>query len=335
MRCVVRPASGWGHRVETSGMERVATPDAPDGQPRSAHRSVYGDGLKPVGATGRLESASRAERRADERPVEPDRDEQHTRGQGGSHVGGARSPGTRLLDCHDRPSVRVRGVDPRRRSKRSSAMSSSAARCSLRADAAAGLARTTSRLPRGRRSSRVRIRCLSLRFTRFLVTASPTALLTTKPTDGGPSVSCTFRCATRVGRPARCPRRIASANSSPRRIRDADGSTETSSNYDCRPPAPGRRATTVSLVRRSARRGPCDGGRPGWHGRHACAYAAGSRGSLRGDGCSAGKYACSRVDSRLQIRPQEAAGRATFQGCGSPVRGHAKEPSRDQPTSTR
>lgn len=57
----------------------------------------------------------------------------------------------------------------------------------------------------------------------------------------------------------------------------------------------------LRAVRRTAPRGPCGGGRRGSHGRPACACAAGSRGSSRGDGCSAGKYACSRVGSRLEF----------------------------------
>lgn len=138
----------------------------------------------------------------------------------------ARSHAARLLR-HLRPSVRACGSDPRRPSKRSSATSSSAARRSNRADAAGGLARTTSRLPRGRRWRRSRIRCRSRRFTRFLVTAPPTARLTTNPTRGGVSSSSRlFMCTTRVRRPARSPRRIATAKSSPRRIRDPDGNTE-------------------------------------------------------------------------------------------------------------
>src|SRR5690606_28900467 len=60
-----------------------------------------------------------------------------------------------------------------------------------------------------------------------LVTAPPTARLTTNPTRGGVSSSSRlFMCTTRVRRPARSPRRIATAKSSPRRIRDPDGNTE-------------------------------------------------------------------------------------------------------------
>ena len=39
----------------------------------------------------------------------------------------------------------------------------------------------------------------------------------------------------------------------------------------------------------------------GWHGRRGCAYAGGSRGSLRGGGCLAGKYACSLVSPSRSV----------------------------------
>ncbi len=211
----------------------MAPSNTPDGQPYPARRSVNGDGLETIGTTGRLEPAPRPQQRADECAVEPDEREQHAGDQPFREPVGL--PGRlgrgRMLRCHDRPSVGVRASDPRRRSRRLSATSSSAARCSLRADAAGGLARTTKRLPLGSIGRRLRMRCLNLRLTWFRTTAPPTALLTTKPTSGGSSASRRFRCATRTGRPARRPRRIASANSSPRRMRDADGSTGPSSTY--------------------------------------------------------------------------------------------------------
>lgn len=218
----------------------MAPSNTPDGQPYPARRSMNGDGLETIGTTGRLEPAPRPQQRADECAVEPDEREQQAGDQPASgQVGLPRHLGRgRMLRCHDRPSVGVRASDPRRRSKRLSATSSSAARCSLRADAAGGLARTTKRLPLGSIGRRLRMRCLNLRLTWFRTTAPPTALLTTKPTSGGSSASRRFRCATRAGRPARRPRRIASANSSPRRMRDADGSTGPSSTYG-RPLVPG------------------------------------------------------------------------------------------------
>lgn len=55
-------------------------------------------------------------------------------------------------------------------------------------------------------------------------------------------------------------------------------------------------------LRRRARCGPWRGVPTRWRDRHESAYADGSRGSWPDDGCSAGKYACSR-GSPLLIRP--------------------------------
>ena len=200
------------------------------------------------------------------------------------------------------PSSRPSIEDSRRLSKRSNATSSSAARRSHRADAAGGLARTTSRLPLGRRSRRSRIRCLSRRLTLFRITAPPTARLTTKPTRGVPFPG-NAEMATRVGRPARFPSLIAALNSSPAAC----------GNDGLAPYTP--IARRMRLHRRAdcrtnrgdqadSSRGPCGDERRGWRDRRGCACAAGSRGSSRGDGCSAGKYACSRVGSRLEGAPE-------------------------------
>ena len=47
-------------------------------------------------------------------------------------------------------------------------------------------------------------------------------------------------------------------------------------------------------LRRKAACDPWRGGSPGWRGRRGCACADGSRASWRGDGCWAGRCACSR-----------------------------------------
>ena len=72
---------------------------------------------------------------------------------------------------------------------------------------------------------------------------------------------------------------------------DRDGEPRGSprSAADVRQPA-ARRAPT-SRIRPTARRGPCDGGPPGWPGRRGSACAGGTRGSSRGGGCSAGRFA--------------------------------------------
>src|SRR5437868_3611214 len=205
----VGPDRAWRHRVYTSGMKRMTTPDTPNRQPDATQGTVYRDRLKPVRATGWVEPAARTQDRADEGPIEPDRSHQDP--------------------CHEArlfhhlcPTIE----DACRRRRRSSATSSSAARFSYRADAAGGLARTTSRLPLGSLDSRSRIRCRSRRFTLLRTTALPTALLTTNPTSGGSSLETRMpRCTTRVGRPARPPFLIARANSSPRRMRVSRDST--------------------------------------------------------------------------------------------------------------
>lgn len=53
------------------------------------------------------------------------------------------------------------------------------------------------------------------------------------------------------------------------------------------------RCHDLTGIRRTDGRDPCCGGTRGSRGRHGCAYAAGSRGSSRDDGCSAGRCACS------------------------------------------
>lgn len=112
------------------------------------------------------------------------------------------------------------------------------------------------------------------RLTRFLVTESPTAVDTTKPTDG---TSCaqseTVAWTTMVDFPARTPPRTVRLKSPERRMRCAAGNTE---------------------LRQRARNGPCGDGLRGLRDPHGCACAAGSRGSSHGAGCSAGRSACSR-----------------------------------------
>ena len=79
-----------------------------------------------------------------------------------------------------------------------------------------------------------------------------------------------------VDLPARTPPRTVSPNSTERRRRCAAGST----------------------LRLRARCDPYGGGLPELPGRHGCACATGSRGSLRDADCSAEKSACSRVTPR-------------------------------------
>ena len=62
-------------------------------------------------------------------------------------------------------------------------------------------------------------------------------------------------------------------------------------------------ATPAQAVRPTGGRGPWRDGWRGWPGRHAYASAAGSRGSSRGGGCSAGRCACSRQSLRQGVAP--------------------------------
>lgn len=112
-----------------------------------------------------------------------------------------------------------------RPSIRSNTESNSRARSADRAPAADGFARTTSRLPAGRRSRRSRTTCRSRRRTLLRTTAGPTARPTMKPTREGSSLPRANMYTTRRRRPARRPRRSASAKSSRRRILDLAGST--------------------------------------------------------------------------------------------------------------
>ena len=60
--------------------------------------------------------------------------------------------------------------------------------------------------------------------------------------------------------------------------------------HDCLPNGPRR----LRPSRPPGGRAPWRDAPTGWHGRHGCACAAGSRGSSRAGGCSAGRCACSR-----------------------------------------
>jgi hypothetical protein len=82
-------------------------------------------------------------------------------------------------------------------------------------------------------------------------------------------------------------------------------------------------------LRPTACRDPWSGGRRGWPDRPGCACAAGNRGSSRAGGCSAGRCACSRVNSvfvrhlwgiGLQDATLAECGGATARGYAGPVR---------------
>src|SRR5690606_29233310 len=69
--------------------------------------------------------------------------------------------------------------------------------------------------------------------------------------------------------------------------------------------------------RQRGRRGPCDGGSPGWRGRRGCACAAGNHGSSHDGGCSAGRSACSRGTPRKRRGGTPSGPRRCRSGCRS------------------
>ena len=176
-------------------------------------------------------------------------------------------------------------------SSRRSAPSRSSPSAALLAPADDGSARTTTSDPAGRVANRDRMRWRNRRCTRCRTTDPPTVRPTTNPTLG-PSVALTAgltgagvsvaptraRCTTTEPRAARRPRCTPVAKSSRRVSRAAAGSN---ARY------PGARR-----LRPTTRRDPCGAGPPGSPARRGYACAAGTRGSSRGDGCSAGTYAC-------------------------------------------
>src|SRR5689334_18993980 len=137
--------------VHTAQRPRIAPEDAPGGQCRSLDRTVPVDGCVAVSGARRVVLADRPEQRADRPLIQLDESKQW------------------VLHRAPPPSSRCR------------AASRSRASCSWSASPAPGSARTTTRLPGGKRSTLSRIRWRSLRFTLLRTTAPPTALLTTKP----------------------------------------------------------------------------------------------------------------------------------------------------------
>lgn len=269
--------------------------------------------LKGVRAARRVEPTAGRQRRAYPTTVRDDGSCQHT----GTECAGSGPPG------HPAHS----GRRPERRGRRAAARaaSRSAASRSYVRSAAPGSARTTRVVPAGSVVNRSRTRCRNRRRTLLRTTAPPTALETTKPARAG-AESCSVpagrtgsgvavsgptdgeadgrsRWTTTAPLPARRPPRTATANSPLRRSRCAAASTTSTS------PGPGR-----SALRPTGGHGPWRDGSKGWRGRRGYACAAGSRGSSRAGGCSAGRCACSRQALRLRTSP----GRSTTGSDGGP-----------------
>ena len=259
-------------------------------KPAAAHQPVQGECLRGVRAATRREPAVLAEQRAQPTAVGPEHGQQWS--------GAARRYG---LLPH-------RAAAPTSRCK---AESRSSARSWLEALAAAGAARTTRVAPAGNAPTRSRSRCRSCLATRCRTTDPPTVLPTTRPIRGDWSMaapSCagaSSKCRVSRCRDARRPRRTVAAKSLRACKRCGAASTIDSRGRaaarPCRPAVaglPGQASTDVApMLRPTIPRGPCDGARPGWLAQRGCACAAGSRGSLHDDGCSAGRCACSRRGS--------------------------------------
>lgn len=283
------------YRVISTGVEGVAAQQPSDRQEGSPKRAMSRDRLQGVRAARRVEPTAGRQRRAYPTTVRDDGSRQHS--------GTECHPGRRV----DRVAHRDRRADFLGARAAARAASRSAPSRAYEASAASGSARTTRVVPAGSPASRSRTRCRSRRRTRFRITAPPTALETTKPARTGAD-SCSapafragfdavlvngdrdgsgvpvgWRWTTRTPRLARRPPRIAAAKSLLRRSRCAAASTTA---YIPGPALP--------AVRPTGGYDPCHGGQRGWRGPPGCACAAGSRGSSRGGGCSAGRCACSR-----------------------------------------
>ena len=146
--------------------------------------------------------------------------------------------------------------------------------------AAGGSARTTTSVPAGSPDSRCRTSGRSRRVTRCRTTELPTLPETTNPARGAspsPGAAEVHHQMTGAGSSAGTNRRG-----------EIGGRAQATDRREARVGA------GVGPIRPTARRGPCDGARPGSRGRHGSASAAGSRGSWRDDDCSAERCACSR-----------------------------------------
>lgn len=280
--------------VDSARVPRVAAPEPTRCHQAATQGPVASDRLGRVGGTARVEPAALRQDRRDEQLIGLDQHEERPGGDtpDGLHV----HP---FADVPDEPDCGrcdrlARGACPSSRaSTRARRRSYSVASSAYSACAAGGFARTSTSTPSGRSPRVPATWPRSLRLTRLRVTAPPTARETTNPTRGGSSrrVPTRTACTTTRCPPARRPR-------SARRI-----SVESRSR--CR--AESIPSGVVALMP-TGWRGPYGGDPPGWRDRHGWPCGGGSRASWRGDGCWAGRCACSRcspmgfVDERRSSR---------------------------------
>jgi hypothetical protein len=250
----------------------MAAQQPPDCQAQPAQRSVGRDRGQRVLTARRVEPATWWQSRTYPSTVRDDRRGNDFPDACGGQRHRAHSwlpPARRVARPFGPRAERPRLIEGLRLAAR--AASRSAARVSYDRSAAPGCARTTRCVPEGRVARRSRTRWRRRLRTLFRTTALPIARDTTNPALV--DVSAWPTCTTTAPRPARRPERIAAANSLRRLRRCPAASTTTLRRRDGRVPWP------------DAKRGSRD--------RHGCACAAGSRGSSRAGGCSAGRCACS------------------------------------------
>ncbi len=264
---------GRGHGVVATRVEGMAAGHPTHGQPAAAQRSVPLQRGERVAAAAGGEPAAWGQQRRQQPAV-------------------AGHPGDEDSRCDAGGSVGCGHVQARCRVTLASAPSRSEPSDLLEAAPARDPALTTSLLPAGRAGSRSRSRCRRRRAVRWRTTDPPTDLPTTRPTRDGAgaappdgrvvsSSAPASRCTVTRGRDARRPRRTTSVNSVERRSRCSGGSM---------------RLLSLRRLRRTARRGLCGDALPESPGRPESASSAGNRVSWHGDGCSAGRCACSRRD---------------------------------------
>ncbi|AJT65800.1 hypothetical protein T261_4143 [Streptomyces lydicus] len=174
--------------VDATERPRIAAQDAPGSQRSPFHRAVPVDGRIAIVRARRVVLADRAQQGADGPLIDLDQKQQrvlHCALPPGSRPG-FRGAAAELLSVVAPVGLQPFGAPP---SSRCNAASRSRASWSCSAAPAPGRARTTTRLPAGSRSSRSRMRWRSLRLTLLRTTATPTALLTTKPARAGGTYS--------------------------------------------------------------------------------------------------------------------------------------------------
>ena len=272
-------ASCFGRNlVDASRRPWMTACQATHSQPAALDAPMHLHGFEGVGRAGWVVAADLAVQRTDQRAIDAQEPDQHVLHRD--------TP----LTCDDTfDSACDRAFDtPRSRSR---------SRVAEEAPAAAGNARTTSLAPAGSCATRGRNWCRRRRLTLVRTTALPTARLTTRPTSGSlpDPGSVSSRCTTTEREAARLPWRVTSRNTeaSPRRFTAANtsGPLRTQGLLEV-----GAAQHRCPRLRRPGSCDPCGGDPTGSRGPRGCASGGGNRAPCDGDGCSAGRCACSRLE---------------------------------------